>query len=160
MHRKFAVPAEGDNTLTVDQFLAQNPNLGSGTRQYVSSRSAPPHQVREDRQATPPMAFTTTDMEIKHTSTTNAKPRNRQSEIREGLFDAGKGELFYTLTRKGNHAAPKTSVLNIATLQHMALNQIQYDLACYVAYMYRTSQFWMQLQDFPTLTELLKSYCE
>lgn len=80
--------------------------------------------------------------------------------LREQIFDAGKHEVFYTLTRSQDHHLPKTSVLNIATLQHMALQQLHYDIACYVSYMYRTSQFCMELRGFPTLVQLMNSCCE
>lgn len=53
---------------------------------------------------------------------------------------------------------PETAILNIVNPQHMAFNQTQYDLNRYVRYIFRASQFWMHLHDFPQLTDLLKSY--
>jgi hypothetical protein len=84
---------------------------------------------------------------------------DKQVYRRESIFDAGKGDLFYTLTRKENNTMPKTSVLNIATLQHIVLRDIQHDIACYVECMYRTSQFKKELQGFTPLAKLLSAYC-
>ena len=148
-------------TITVDHAVG-NVNYGPKTRMELRSRSVLPYQARENRQKTPPIPSPppkAASPQLKQ-PTGERVHRDRQLEVREGLFDAGKGELFYTLTRRENSEMPKTSVLNIATLQHMALHQIQYDIACYVKYMYQTSQFWMQVGKFPPLTALLHDYCE
>lgn len=140
---------------------------------YTPKDAAPPrkqgseamHQVRENRQPTPPvpakeaeqkpdiMAYNPTYQGL---SPTEARLLN----LRRQIFDAGKTEVFYTLTRSHDDTQPKTSVLNIATLQNMALQQLQYDLSCYAGYMFRKSEFHMELHGFPPLRELIKHYCK
>lgn len=144
---------------TIEKLLKNNPNYGAKTRDFLPSRSAPLQQLRENRERTPPVpcgdaksGFDGAD------DLTDIQARCRQ--LRSQLFDAGKPDLFYTLTRSQDSSQPKTAVLSIAALQHMALHQLQYDISCYVGLMYRTSQFYMELQGFPPLVELMNSYCK
>ena len=110
------------------------------------------NQVVEDGRATPPV--------LESSATNNELPVERQIKLMRSVFDAGKAGLFHTLTRRRDATAPKTSVLNITTLQHMALRELQYEIADYVAEMFTNSEFRSQLRDLPPLSELLKSYCE
>jgi hypothetical protein len=120
--------------------------------------SAKAQQLYEDRQRTPPLP----------TQPSKAEPAPKDDlidiearirKLKSQVFDTGKTDLFYTLTRSENSTQPKTAVLNIAALQHMSLHQLQYDISYYVGLMYRTSQFHMETQGFAPLAELLNSYC-
>ncbi|OQO06594.1 hypothetical protein B0A48_08379 [Cryoendolithus antarcticus] len=143
---------------TIDSILQNNPNYGPRTRPYLPSASAGPHQRRENKQPTPPLPsdLPASDKIVDEPADIEARCR----QLRAQLFDAGKSDLFYTLTRSHDSSQPKTSVLNVAALQHMALHQLQYDIACYVGLMFRTSTFYMELQGFPPLTDLMNRYCD
>lgn len=75
------------------------------------------------------------------------------------LFDAGKQNLVYTLTRREDRALPKTAVLNLATLQRMTLHQLQTSIALYVGEMYETSRFPLDGDNLMALPRLLHQYC-
>lgn len=154
---------------TAEKILGDNPNYGSKTRPYVPSQSVFSNQRRENRRPTPPMPRA--KPKALH-SNANSQPKSppysaddltdieaRFRQLRSQLFDAGKGDLFYTLTRSQDPTPLKTAVLSFAALQHMALHQLQYDISCYVGLMYRTSHFYMELQGFPPLVELMNNYC-
>lgn len=144
---------------TLEAILKNGPQYGTNTRGFVPSRSVPLQQLRENKQRTPPMPSKPSKLDT--SSTANSVDMNaRLRQLRSQLFDAGKTDLFYTLTRSQDSTQPKTAVLNIAALQHMALHQLQYDISCYVALMYRNSQFYMEIQGFAPLVELMNNYCQ
>jgi hypothetical protein len=115
--------------------------------------SKPFAQAYEDGQHTPPMSFRPRIPFEDH-------PQVRSRQLRSELFDAGKADLFYTLTRSQDSTQPKTAVLNIAALQHMSLHQLQYDISYYVESMFRTSHFHSEAPGLASLAELMSSYCQ
>jgi hypothetical protein len=144
---------------TVEKALRNNPNYGPGARPYIVSRSAAPQQQRENQQPTPPLPSESTEAGVEAPdTTTDSKAHN--SELRSQLFDAAKADLFYTLTRSKDSTQPKTAVLNICAVQKLAVYQLQYDISCYVGFMYRESKFYMELQGFPPLADLMNKYCK
>ncbi|KAK3707629.1 hypothetical protein LTR37_011977 [Vermiconidia calcicola] len=106
-------------------------------------------QDSEDLQETPAVSTT---------SSTNGA--GGIDALKEQLFDAVKGELFYTLTRSQDRTKSKTAVLNIATLQHMALHHLQYQISHYVEDMYDASTFIPSLIGQPSLHELMGNYAD
>lgn len=149
-------------------YLPEEPNTVEASSKYRSSSithdighpvSVPMAQVYENRQHTPPIPSQSfkdkTDVQDDEVDM-----QARSHQLRSELFDAGKADLFYTLTRSKDSTQPKTAVLNIAALQHMSLHQLQYDISYYVGSMYRTSQFNMEIQGLAPLAELLNSYCQ
>ena len=121
---------------------------------YANLYSVQPHQSHENLRATPPLP------DAPATRSAMAPEVATSTETAyESLFDAVKGNLFYTLTRRGNDSMPKTSVLNISTLQHMSLYELQLKIARYVEAMYRTSTFVSELDDLEPLSDLLRAYC-
>jgi hypothetical protein len=76
------------------------------------------------------------------------------------LFDAGKVDLFYTLTSSHDDTKPKAAVLNLCTLQNLAIRQLQHDISRYVGDMYGKSEFVAKLEGLPPLSVLLSRYCE
>lgn len=118
--------------------------------------SAVPQQGCEDRQHTPPLPNLSTSAPSTYLSGFHA----RHKQLRMKLFDTGKADLFHTLTRSNDSTQPKTAVLNISALQNLAMYQLEFELACYVEYMYRTSEFCPELDGFTPLADLMTKYSE
>jgi hypothetical protein len=162
------VLAVRDLPMTSVHYLPDEPNTDEASSKYRSGSithdirqpiSVPMAQVHENRQHTPPIPSQSfndkTDIQDDEVDM-----QARSHQLRSELFDAGKADLFYTLTRSKDSTQPKTAVLNIAALQHMSLHQLQYDISYYVGSMYRTSEFNMEIQGLAPLAELLNSYCQ
>ncbi|TKA27625.1 hypothetical protein B0A50_04457 [Salinomyces thailandicus] len=80
------------------------------------------------------------------------------NELRRQMFDAGKREMFYTLTRTKDRNSPKTAVLNLAMMQRLSLHRLQRDLANLAGFEYERGE----ALEFPgpKIQPLLNSYCE
>ena len=122
---------------------------GRDAIEYPSTRRD--DQSMEDGRATPP---------VPELESVPEQFYDRDSRLMNDLFDAGKAGLFYTLTRKENGTAPKTSVINIATLQDLALRELQYEIAFYVHTMFQRSRFVRYIDNLPDLSDLMKKYCK
>ncbi|KAK5115432.1 hypothetical protein LTR85_009892 [Meristemomyces frigidus] len=110
------------------------------------------HQEQENRQPTPPVD--------PGEGFRSEEKVETLAQLQRRLFDAGKNEVFATLTRSHDPTKPKTAVLNIATLQHMALQQFQYEIARYVSVMYHSGQFHTEMEGYKPLNDLLSKYCD
>lgn len=122
-------------------------------------------QAYLNRQPTPPLpaAISESPSAISVDSTTGQQQQPQQQQQRSvsaQLFDAGKVDLFYTLTSSRNDTKPKAAVLNLCTLQNLALRQLQHDISRYVGDMYGQSEFVAKLEGLPPLNILLSRYCE
>jgi hypothetical protein len=124
--------------------------------------SLPQHQRIEDRQPTPPIPSPVASMKKTENNRANMSKDTQWQlkDFRMGLFDTGKRDLFYTLTRRNYSDQPKVAVLNVATLQYLALRDAQHSIATYVAEMYEKSEYLCELDGQPPLTELLAKYSD
>ncbi|WPH04232.1 Hypothetical protein R9X50_00712100 [Acrodontium crateriforme] len=113
------------------------------------------HQEAEDGRATPPLPDSPRLPEVD----TTISPEERMRRIREELFDACKQDLFCTSKRTTDATLPKTSVVNLTTLQHGSLHMLQSDLAAYVMYMYENGTFVTMMPGFFPLQDLIDKYC-
>ncbi|KAK3702499.1 hypothetical protein LTR37_014861 [Vermiconidia calcicola] len=148
-----SLSSANEEDIGISAFPAKQPGRLPATqhdpRDINIYHSLPCHQSRENLRATPPVSPTLSTRDI-----------GRDKTLHQQVFDSGKGELFYTLTRSQDPTRPKTAILNIATLQHMALHSLQYDISQYVGQMYDTSTFLPALIGFPPLRELMTNYCD
>lgn len=126
-------------------------------RKHVMRRSAGPQQLFEDRQPTPPLP-PTLKVPVPAPTDNLLDFHNRHKQLEAQLFDVGKTDLFYTLTRSDDSTQPKTAVLNISALQNLAVYQLQLEISCYVEYMYRNSKCCKELDGFTPLVDLMKKY--
>lgn len=141
-------------------FNLPNPTLNNHLGRvpgFDSCRSAYPQQVQENRQRTPPVPEAPT---VPASAPFNKlfDFQTRHKQLKAQLFDISKADLFYTLTRSNDATQPKTAVLNISALQNLAVYQLQFEISCYVAYMYDKSRFCRELDGFTPLVDLMKKY--
>lgn len=120
-------------------------------------------QSHLNRQPTLPLpAETSKSPSTVPVGSTNGQQQQQQQQrsVSAQLFDAGKVDLFYTLTSSHDDTKPKAAVLNLCTLQNLALRQLQHDISRYVGDMYGKTEFVAKLEGLPPLSVLLSRYSE
>jgi len=143
----------------IKMLFKDNQNQGVNTKRPMAELSRSVAQDCENRRGIPPMPSHSSESSGSFRDDTNDM-NARARQLKSQVFDAGKADLFYTVARSQDSTQPKTAVLNIASLQHIALHNLQYDISCYVGRMYWDSNFYSTLQDFLPLTDLMGRYCQ
>lgn len=121
----------------IKMLFKNNPNQGAGTENLVTGQSCFTAQERENEQRTPPIPSQSPEPNAGNKKDASDMA-TRYRQLRTQLFDAGKADLFYPLTRSQDSTQPKTTVLNIATLQRMSLSSLQYEISCMAGAMHGT----------------------
>ena len=88
-------PADGGHDISLEDLALFDYRPRRSRTLPMKSRSGPGHQLEENRQPTPPVI----DVAVPEVS----GKRMNSSRSRRDIFDAGKADLFYTLTSTQDH---------------------------------------------------------